>query len=52
MDRVSKEKSKIKILSIDKMERPVSDPIPQTNNPFVSQGESPQLTTKFEESPF
>jgi hypothetical protein len=57
MDRVPKEKSKIKILSIDKMERPVADPIPSTPNPFLvdqyKNNGGPQMTaTKFDESPF
>jgi len=49
MDRVPKEKSKIKILSIDKMERPIADPIPTTSNPFISSSSS---INKGEESPF
>jgi len=50
MDTVSKEKSKIKILSIDKMTRPVADPIPSVSNPFAEAGfNAPVLTN---ESPF
>jgi hypothetical protein len=47
MDNTPKEKSKIKILSIDKMTRPVADPIPSVSNPFAN---APANLTN--ESPF
>jgi len=43
-------KSKIKILSIDKMTRPVSDPIPSVTNPFAEAGFTAPVLTN--ESPF
>jgi hypothetical protein len=50
MDTVSKEKSKIKILSIDKLTRPTADPIPSVSNPFAEAGfVAPVLTN---DSPF
>ncbi len=51
MDTTPKEKSKIKILSIDKLTRPIADPIPTATNPFAEQGFiAPALNTN--ESPF
>lgn len=35
MDTTPKDKSKIKVLSIDTMIKPTADPIPQAQNPFV-----------------